>query len=286
MTFAVLCVMGLPASGKTTLCRLLQETDASVLGNISLGYPCSLVKHISFDELENAEKRSNTCVFDPAAWRRARQRAFDDFDRLRSQVESEQTSMTLVLLDDNFFYKSMRKRFRPHGIIFLNRGVDECITLNRQRGRPLPDSLIENMAILLEIPEPSQNTSVLTIPATANDGPEDIVRFVLESRGFWSEVFLRATSPSIPPLDDKRTYSNPSERENALDELEKQLRRCVSRLATETRLPPEIIKKVSLIKQELVARCKRIIRTDSTEDEIDEIIESAVVEFNSEIAKL
>ncbi len=278
----MLCVMGLPASGKTTLCQLLCATGKLHIRSHDGNDLIPNIERISFDDLEESEKAFHACEFEPSAWRKARERAFERVDTMRRQKAHYHQAPVILLLDDNFYYKSMRKRFKPHGVIFLNRAVNDCISLNRVRHKPLPESIIESMAVLLEIPEPSQNLAVLTVTPTVDETPEEILEYVIESRGFWSDVFSNATC-STPYAQETPGLTD---REKALDELEKQLRRCVSNLAIRAHFPPAKMKRISSIKQAIMGRCKAGVTPDSTSDEIEDIIEEAVVQFNAEVSKL
>lgn len=67
---------------------------------------------------------------------------------------------TLIILDDNMYFRSMRQRIRAicktlccdHFQIFMKSTLEEALKLNKQRATPVPDEVIANMFAKLEVP--------------------------------------------------------------------------------------------------------------------------------------
>lgn len=279
MTVTVICVMGLPGSGKTTISERLKAISLNPGSGHMLGASSSLiVNHISFDDIEIRERR-NQKYFEPEAWRKAREIALCQLSTFRTHHSASNENEILVILDDNFYYKSMRKRFRPDGVIFINRNVDDCMRLNNSRVNRVPETVIENMALMIEVPD-GTSEPLLTVTPSPDESVDEIVTSILNAHDFWADV--RVKRDITPPT---QTTVDISIRERMLNECESQLRKCVSNFArTRTMHSNDVMKKTSELKASIMARCKFLITPDSSEDDIAGIIESAVLEFNHQLA--
>lgn len=99
----LLLVAGLPGVGKTTLCGRLEEELRS-------RDPAIEVVRVTFDAVE-ADLRAGTTEWDVEAWRSARVAAFAACQRALCAPLDSRAFRRLVLVDDNFYYRSMRKPF-------------------------------------------------------------------------------------------------------------------------------------------------------------------------------
>jgi hypothetical protein len=173
---AVLClVCGLPGAGKSALCR-------AVAGAAPAGWATA---HVEFDAVE-AELRASQAggsdrgggvyarggseggdgsasggVADDAlrTWHAARDEALRRTERVLAGAPA--AGNVLVMADDNFYYRSMRRPFlalaRRAGAgfmqVLLRCDVEEALALNRARGSgTVPDAVITRMAGLFEPP--------------------------------------------------------------------------------------------------------------------------------------
>ncbi|NXV73316.1 PSTK kinase, partial [Atlantisia rogersi] len=93
-----------------------------------------------------------------------------------------------LLLDDNFYYRSMRYEVyqlaRKYSLsfcqLFLECPLECCLQRNRQRSHPLPDQTISLMARKIEMPDLKrnaweQNSLVLPSPDCASEDNEQII---------------------------------------------------------------------------------------------------------------
>lgn len=279
MTVLVICICGLPGSGKSTICTELVSSQ-SLRATISKLLPDAIldVLHISLDELEQIERVGSD--FDPAAWRRARQEAHSIVNEAYLRCRPSTELLTVLLLDDNFFYKSMRKRFKPHGIIYVSRALTECILLNQARHKPLPEPVIQNMALVFEEPEPSDKTSVLTVVPTIHDSKDVMVQCVAEACMFWRDAIGHALDFGEELYYRKADPPLPSERDMVLDRCEYALRRCISNLATTKDVSSDTIKRACAMKKSIMKRFKSLIAVGTSPEEAEDIISSAIVELN------
>ena len=93
--------VGIPGSGKSTLCSSMQSEL------LQKGHECYLLE---FDLVEeNIQKQKQAEGFDAEIWKQAREEIHLQVQEILSQ---QCTSGDIyVLLDDNFYYKSMRKPY-------------------------------------------------------------------------------------------------------------------------------------------------------------------------------
>lgn len=186
----VLC--GLPAAGKSTLARSVCGVSAE------RGWRCAV---LPYDELIpegafHAKAARDGCRDQQDAqteWKSHRQALLQCLDQALTgakpgvvgepptpaMVDHEawrrctdslslggDTSPLLIVLDDNFYYPSMRHEVyqlaRKHSLgfcqVYLKCPVESCVSRNQRRSRPLPTSVILEMSKRLEPPNPQRNS--------------------------------------------------------------------------------------------------------------------------------
>lgn len=129
-------VCGLPAAGKTTLVKRLVNNGSTA---------SRLYERISFDDIyEHAAANDEDREFDPDKWKASQQamvlRVTERLEQQSATTREKETTQQLVLLvDDNFQYRSLRKRF---------------FQLAVQRKKPVPavhsteESTVTNMSLV------------------------------------------------------------------------------------------------------------------------------------------
>eukprot|EP00944_MAST-04C_sp_MAST-4C-sp1_P010263 g10263.t1 len=178
-TTCICMVGGLPGAGKTSLVQALKSTSPGVSNK------APTVFYISFDRVYNLAQQG---PFDANAWRDSRKCIFQKVEQLVSCLESRKslsdkallqgvdifsipetafsTSSSsvenIILLDDNFYYKSMRHVFFRiaqekqicFGQLFLKASVRTCMERNRLRTgvEKVPETVIERMNEIFEWP--------------------------------------------------------------------------------------------------------------------------------------
>ena len=282
MTIAVVCLMGLPGAGKSSLVRQLHSSKILFDRLRRLTNSSSLmIEFISFDEIERGGVSRNDYQFSAPAWQQSRLIARDRISRIRSEFSDSSSIERLILLDDNFFYKSMRKQFRPNGVIFLNRAVDDCMKFNAQRDFSIPARIIESMALSMEFPEPTANCPVLTICPSLDESVEELSQIVESSEDFWIEVMRSATQPVVP--SESRDLTT---RELLLNDCESRLRKCVSLVASKVRLSKEGMKRISELKSEAMLNCKSMLTSDTRAEAGTEFTDSLIFKFSLDISQI
>ncbi|XP_048843184.1 L-seryl-tRNA(Sec) kinase-like [Brienomyrus brachyistius] len=191
-----LCVLcGLPAAGKSTLVQVLSECLRK------RGWGCCVLCYDDLipdeayelrlaetDELSHGQthwkmsrrevlQRLEQLLKRDHASSRAPEPSFGEKDTwtrfLRAAHEAAESSSHLphdpatlvILLDDNFYYQSMRYEVyqlaRKHSLAFcqlhVHCPVNSCLSRNRARSRPLPDEVVAEMAKRMEPPNPVRN---------------------------------------------------------------------------------------------------------------------------------
>ncbi|KAJ0015680.1 hypothetical protein NQD34_013970, partial [Periophthalmus magnuspinnatus] len=182
----VLC--GLPAVGKSTLARELRKAAAG------LGWRIAAV---SYDELIPEEAFLTRRVEEEAGhteWKQHRQAVLKSIEHFLDSPSTDQSDLpdfcgiinkgswercvrdllqpspkpapVIFLLDDNFYYPSMRYEVyqlaRKHSLgfcqLFLHCDLETCIRRNRRRAEPVPSEVMEEMERRLQPPNAQRNT--------------------------------------------------------------------------------------------------------------------------------
>ncbi|ETP19171.1 hypothetical protein F441_06726 [Phytophthora nicotianae CJ01A1] len=178
-------VSGLPAAGKTTLAKHLAAHSST---------PSRLYERISFDDLydqmASEDTSSKPAEFDPEQWKVCQRdmvvRVTRRLEELKASDTSKAATPQLVLLvDDNFQYRSQRKRFFQlstelncgFGLVYVNVSGDICRERNasRNKGARVPDETFQRMVTVFEPPNGDQNPwEVNTCELTSSSDVSDI----------------------------------------------------------------------------------------------------------------
>ncbi|XP_068593017.1 L-seryl-tRNA(Sec) kinase [Cebidichthys violaceus] len=236
---ACLCLLcGLPAAGKSTLARDVLSTAAQRGWRASVVPYDDLIPEQAFQTrvvaadgikreemhtewklhrqavlrcveqfLENPEVLAElpvNCRVDRAAWERCIQALLQP-GALDGSRQADQAPL-LFLLDDNFYYPSMRYEVyqlaRKHSLgfcqVYLQCDLESCISRNQTRPEPIPTEVILEMVKRLECPNPQKNsweTNSISLHATGDSSKSDVQR-VMEL------ISSSLSSPLSPPEDD------------------------------------------------------------------------------------
>lgn len=181
MEHAIVCVMGIPAAGKTTFCNALKNMLAA-----EKHHPFVLC-HICYDKLFSFEKQQemvrNTTLKMSRDWLvdlveillgKNGENASEDLKRMKQRVLEDNdltekcaaANSTVFVVDDNLYYRSMRYKYiqlarkyeTGFGSIFLDCELDVALRRNAEREEPVPKDAMLTMASKMEEPVPSKNS--------------------------------------------------------------------------------------------------------------------------------
>jgi tRNA uridine 5-carbamoylmethylation protein Kti12 len=150
----VILFCGLPASGKSTLAQQV-ETRFHEPGK------CSAI-HLEYDALEDelaSDQQAPEARIE--AWKQARSLALQELDNKIHEWRESPHSRLLILMDDNFHLRGMRKqvhrlllKHKPinFGLIWVDASLDSCLERNQGRERQIPEHVISKMEATFEPP--------------------------------------------------------------------------------------------------------------------------------------
>lgn len=282
--FTCLCIFcGLPASGKSTLARAVialtakQGWRATVVSydemildeafrirsvdDHDLQQPLTEWKvhrqamlHCIEHMLQNPQGMAPlapSCHINSDAWRLCVQSL-----QLTGTVENSKTEQSpmLILLDDNFYYPSMRYEVyqlaRKYSLgfcqVYLHCPVEVCIDRNLKRPQHLPTKVILDMARRMEPPSVGRNSwekNSITLDSTSNLSEEDMQRLL-------ELLSCSLNNPPSPMKDDaeQKEADRLRSASSVVHQADQACRRLVSeamKSAKESKVPPECMRSLS-----------------------------------------
>uniref|UniRef100_UPI0037E86764 L-seryl-tRNA(Sec) kinase n=1 Tax=Semicossyphus pulcher TaxID=241346 RepID=UPI0037E86764 len=271
---ACLCVLcGLPAAGKSTLAREVLSTAAQHGWRASVVPYDDLIPEQAFqtkvegDGVKLQEMQTewklhrqavlrcieqvlekprvlaelpSSCQINVAAWQQCIQSL--------QQPEALDRSPLLFLLDDNFYYPSMRYEVyqlaRKYSLgfcqVYLQCDLESCISRNQSRSNPIPTEVILEMVKRLEAPNPQKNsweTNSISLNTTDNLSNGDIQRLMV--------LISNALSNPLSPVEDNTEQTEADRLKCAtsvVHQADQACRRLISdamKTARDNQVPPE-----------------------------------------------
>ncbi|XP_056152907.1 L-seryl-tRNA(Sec) kinase [Lampris incognitus] len=327
---ACLCVLcGLPAAGKSTLARNLggvaTERGWRVVAVCYDDLIPSSALHVKVLEEGEGSHRAQTewkshrqavlrrveeflknprtsadpsasCLINGNAWRRCTRGLLQS----SASTDSSQTDHPpiLILLDDNFYYPSMRyeayqlakKCLLGYCQVYLQCPVESCIRRNQSRPEPLPDEVISEMAKRLEPPNPQKNSwekNSIELNCTNGLLEQEIQRLL--------ELISFALSNPLSPVED-HTEQKEADRlkcaNNVIHQTDQACRRLVSEAmkhAREKEVPPEHMRTLATELNESKSRFLTNLRKRFLQDllihqeediDVKHVVKTALEAFN------
>ena len=245
MTKTVIILIGLPGSGKSSLSRSLASSAGGKSSSSS-----STIIHIEWDHIarglsdDQQQQQQDDAL---QAWRQTRSVALQEFRSALLELPKDSSSM--ILLDDNFHLRSMRKEVfkvcQNHfveneeqvflGIVWVDCNLEICLKRNRQRSSTerVPDRVIEKMNTTLE--PPNGDRVYWENCWTKVDGGDGGVDNNLRQIQSWlstnneSLYAVQRPAPEIDPEEIERERI--ATRENRIHQIDQTSRKWIGRVA-------------------------------------------------------
>lgn len=174
---SILCLIGLPASGKTHL--------ASLIAKNKLGFTDIL--HVCYDDLIKWDSEK-------IVWKEERNNVLSCVENAIINFLNNQITIhrLLIILDDNMFYHSMRYVFyklaQKHKVkfcqVYVNTSLITCLKRNYNRAQPLPINHILNINEKMEVPVYYNSWEKNTLTVSGEENIEqylDAIKILLDS---------------------------------------------------------------------------------------------------------
>ena len=270
----VLLMCGLPGAGKSSLARRAFQHEAST-AIIEYDHLQENLVIDSCDNNDDSKEQQSLLV----AWKKSRLQA------LKTLNEKLQDTVTsVVVMDDNFYLRSMRKQVyqvcqqqrslgtacRIHfGIIWMDTPVQVCLEWNglRETTRRVPESIISRMKDRFEPPLASKATWEKAI-LVLNGASTNIESLVEEMRSFQERLSHMGEALVQPPVNEEEELQRLQEErrktnESRLHQADRLLRQCVQ---TTGKLRPTAGKQANQVRRKVFQDLKQDRANDSFQD--------------------
>jgi tRNA uridine 5-carbamoylmethylation protein Kti12 len=259
MTTTVILICGLPAAGKSFIASKLIDMMPS------------LTKYIEYDGLEEVayQRLRNDSIKSPEnsldddtkcrleAWNQAREMALEELEScltLSSRSEKGAEPDQIILIDDNFHLRGMRKQIHrlllrsdfknlKFGILWVDQPLNICLERNRSRSKQIPEETIRKLHANMELPR--VNWENCWMKATDNTSLEDIVAFIEQCETI---VTIEEDDPEFLLQEQEKT------RLNKRHSIDKVLRGWVGQVA---RFDKQLVQRANLARKDIMERAKQ-----------------------------
>ncbi|EGD79067.1 hypothetical protein PTSG_02035 [Salpingoeca rosetta] len=276
---ALVAVMGLPGSGKSTLCALLRELL------VKQGYADVAV--VDFDDA--AVHDGDRDSVSEATWKEQRRMALAKVEALLqappcgegagngdgndagSQVQRRDA---VVIVDDTLHLRSMRRElFRiarqcgvGFGVIAVQTEVEECCQRDLARPQPVGAAVIHNMASRVELPAEAWEPSITVQNSSRCSKDEELAVQRTDVLKHCSEFLARTCSQPLTPYIDNtaaKAAARLATAKSLLHQTDLRLRGCVGNaLKTATALSAEerrdAVSRISALKSSVLADLRAV----------------------------
>eukprot|EP00892_Ulva_mutabilis_P009820 jgi/Ulvmu1/720/UM010_0092.1 len=262
----VLLLIGLPGSGKSTFARWL---------NAHLTSSNTEVHHVEYDLVWRHYMHAHSVsYFNPQAWKSARTEAHKQVQQVAQDMSSRGVS-GFIVVDDNMFYRSMRKQVfllaRQSRCAFvqlyLETQLADALASNETRpaSTQVHASVIERMSGALQ--QPDEKRCPWEAATVAVEGPLRPERCecigqdtLIQLSQFWHQRLQPAADAGQPQAQVSAAGSQGQAAGRSLHhELDLATRRVLQQICTGGRRPrPESIRRLNRIRRGMLAASRRL----------------------------
>ncbi|KDO27292.1 hypothetical protein SPRG_22201 [Saprolegnia parasitica CBS 223.65] len=260
---ALLLLCGLPGAGKSTFARAIADAASRTYE----------VRCISFDDVFAAHFAADGGSFAPQQWKAAVAAIYTEVE---SALAAASTSgkTHILLLDDNMYYRSMRKKSCS-----CVDSPDLCRARNAARQSPVPDVVFRRMHALFEPPSPSMH------PWEARSIVVDLSSADAMPAALHAALAMIAEAVATPEVDTTQEIVLEKERSRAatlasvLHRADLVLRQLVGQILRDAKESnkaslPALAKHLSAVKEAVLREYAR-----DTRDNDDDIVDGLVAAF-------
>ncbi|KAF0975108.1 hypothetical protein FDP41_005861 [Naegleria fowleri] len=256
-----MCLLyGLPASGKSSVSKLLEQK----LRNLNFR-----VEVFEYDQvLMNYQVQKNVLDFSSELWKESRLIIEKQtIELVENYLESSQEAekALVIILDDNFYYKSMRHDFvqicrnfsLSHVQILLKCPVDVCVERDKLRTISVGEAVIREMSQKFEcISEKASDDSIFHLEYDSSD----VSQFNNICNSIIQVIHLSLNHPLQNLAQLKSEMKEESQRQNRESFgkcLDDGIRKKISYLIEHNLIEKSKAKQLSIIKREILKNAKK-----------------------------
>ncbi|MHA1519990.1 MAG: AAA family ATPase [Promethearchaeota archaeon] len=219
----VLCLIGLPASGKSNLASEIRSdapigdffTDIHIIDTDS-------IRSASFGDEFRPENESTVIV--------------EKYERISALIEPEH----LIIVDDLHYLTSMRhtileicnQHHANYISIYVKSSLDQCLVWNKLRGSPIPDSVIHRVAQKFD--EPGKKYAWDQASLIYNPGKMEISQFLSKLYKLLEQIQISLSLKSKAKIDNDPTHVSQSGMDSLKNSIDLQSRRLIGLILSRT----------------------------------------------------
>jgi O-phosphoseryl-tRNA(Sec) kinase len=180
--------------------------------------------------------------------------------KLKNFKNTNSSKPILLLVEDNFYYKSMRSDYFKYcrnleisfGEIFLTSEIDVCLKRNQERQQKVPESTIKEMFQKFEFPNKNEKeTSIILDNNDLSINMEIINEFIVK-------LFDNPLRDFITEIEEKKQVDKMITLENKIHSYDLELRKMISENMKHCKgNKKEVSLKLNSIRKELLEKIKK-----------------------------
>jgi L-seryl-tRNA(Sec) kinase len=231
------------ATGKTFFSKKLNENE-----NYN-------IETICFDEIYQINDD-----FSSIKWKENQEIMFEmTIKKLKNYKNSNSSKSNILLIEDNFYYKSMRNDYFKYcrnleisfGEIFLTSNLEKCLKRNQERQIKVPESTIKEMFLKFEYPNKNEMENSIII-----DNNDLLINMDIINE-FICKLFNNPLKDFITEMEEKKEIDRKITHENKIHSYDVELRKMISEKMKHCKEnKKEVSLKLNSIRKEILEKLK------------------------------